>query len=314
MFKRICAHTNLLRKAEKLFGEIREHNYGKNNYGKAPCKRNDSNKYCGGCSPGRPKRRVWEMCPAIFFNKRIFFFILAVILFNSFFTASAFPSEEKGVESAAAPAASSPAKINPPNGAAVISSPKDTTQIVVNVIVNTVPKGDFFTELDDKQNLFIRVQDAKILKLQYAENRIIILQGDEQYIPLSALLDVTATFDEKKLTVVIIGKTTESGKTATDLFSLKTEAKNIYYPRETSAFLNYGLNYIYTNTDGFQSFAVTNKLGFRTGDVFFTSDSLYTKTEDSDNFVRLQSSATYERRGDLQWLVLGDNIAFLQFV
>ena len=83
---------------------------------------------------------------------------------------------------------------------------------------------------------------------------------------------------------MIIGKTTESGKTATDLFSLQTTAKNIYYPRETSAFLNYGLNYIYTNTDGFQSFSLTNKLGFRTGDVFFTSDSLYTKTEDSDNF------------------------------
>ena len=202
-----------------------------------------------------------------------------------------------------------PDKAKPETITAVPSSVKDTTQIVVNVIVNTEPKGDFFVELDDEQNLFVRAEDAKTLKLQYAENKIIILRGDEQYVPLSALLDVTYTFDEKKLTVAIIGKTTESGKTATDLFSLQTTAKNIYYPRETSAFLNYGLNYIYTNTDGFQSFSVTNKLGFRTGDVFFTSDSLYTKTEDSDNFVRLQSSATYERRGDLQWLVVGDQYA-----
>jgi outer membrane usher protein FimD/PapC len=179
----------------------------------------------------------------------------------------------------------------------------------VNVIVNTIPKGDFFVEMDEGKNLFITVVDAKTLMLQYAEDKIIVIRGDEQYVPLSALRDVTYTFDEKKLTVAIIGKTTESGKTAADLFSLQSSAKNIYYPRETSAFINYGLNYIYNNTDGFQSFAVTNKVGFRTGDVFFTSDSLYTKTETSDSFVRLQSSATYERRGDLQWLVFGDQYA-----
>jgi outer membrane usher protein FimD/PapC len=266
-----------------------------------------------------PKRRVWETRPTnslheanlkvrttIALREGIFFFVLVIILFIPFFATQAFSADEKAANSTpAAPVSASDKK--PQNGTA--TSPKDTTQIVVNFIVNTESKGDFFAEMDDKQNLYIRVEDAKILKLQYPENKIIILRGDEQYIPLNALIDVTSTFDEKKLTVAVIGKTTESGKTAADLFSLRAAAKNLYYPRETSAFVNYGVNYIYNNTDGFQSFAVTNKVGFRTGDVFITSDSLYTKTPTSDNFVRLQSSATYERRGDLQWLVMGDQYA-----
>jgi outer membrane usher protein FimD/PapC len=239
-------------------------------------------------------------------NKGLFFFILAIILFISFLTNSAFPADEKNVDKTPSSTTSTSVKNKSENGSAVSYSPKETTQIIVNVIVNTESKGDFFVELEDERTVFIRVEDIKTLKLQYSEDKIVIIRGDEQYVPLSAVRDVTYTFDEKKLTVAIIGKTTESGKTAADLFSLRATAKNIYYPREASAFLNYGLNYIYTNNSGFQSFAVTNKLGLRAGDVFFTSDSLYTKTESSDNFVRLQSSATYERRGDLQWFVLGD--------
>jgi|GEM_PF-277990 len=242
-------------------------------------------------------------------HKRISFFVIAANLFIFFFAVPAIPANEKASDQILPVTASSQEKAKPGNGAAISSYPKATTQIIVNVIVNTVPKGDFFVELDNERNLFIRVEDVKTLMLQYVENRIVIIRGDEQYVPMNALLDVSYTFDEKELTVAIIGKTTESNKTAADLFSLQEAAKNIYFPRETSAFLNYGLNYSQTSIDGFQSFSVTNKLGVRTGDVFFTTDSLYTKTENSDNFVRLQSSATYERRGDLQWFVLGDQYA-----
>ena len=256
-----------------------------------------------------PKRRVWETRPTILWREKTFFFAIAIIFFISFFTNSAFPADEKIIDKTTVSTTSTSDKETPQNGAAVPASPRETTQIVVNIIVNTESKGDFFVELDYRNNLFIRVDDVKKLKLQYPEDKIVILREDEQYVPLSAVRDVSYTFDEKKLTIAIIGKTTESGKTAADLFSLKASTKNIYYPSEASAFLNYGLNYIYASNNGFQSFAVTNKLGLRARDVFFTSDSLYTKTETSDNFVRLQSSATYERRDDLQWLIVGDQYA-----
>jgi len=239
--------------------------------------------------------------------KVIFFITLAIVLIIPITAISSSPVDKNTV--APASTVSVLDKVNQKTAAPVPSSPKDTTQIVVNIIVNSQSKGDFFVEMDEGKNLFVRVEDIKTLKLKYAEDKALLI-NDEQYVPLSALPDVSCTFDEKKLAIAIIGKTMEAGETTAELFSLKpVSQQNIYYPRETSAFINYGLTYGYTNTDGFQSFAVTNKVGFRTGDVFFTSDSLYTKTETSDDFVRLQSSATYERRGDLQWLVMGDQYA-----
>ena len=241
-------------------------------------------------------------------SKGIFYFVLTIVLVTPFPALSSSSEGEKVSASTPAPAASASGKAKPETSAAVPPSPKATTQIVVNVIVNTESKGDFFVELDNERNLYVRVEDLKALNLKYAEDRIVLIR-DEQYVPLNAVLDVKCTFDEKNLTVAIIGKTTEYQKTAFDLFPLQATPKNIYYPRETSAFLNYGLTYAFTSTDGFQSFTATNKVGMRSGDVFFTSDSLYTKTESIDSFVRLQSSATYERRDDLQWLVLGDQFA-----
>ncbi len=236
----------------------------------------------------------------------IFFFALAIVLVVPLPAVSAPSAGEMAAASTPAPAASATGRAKPETDAAPYR--KATTQIVVNVTVNMESKGDFFVEFDNERNLFIRVEDLNALKLKYAEGRTVLI-GDEQYVPLSAVLDVRYTFDERNLTVAFIGKTTEVRKTAVDLFSLRTTPRNIYYPRETSAFLNYGLTYAYTSTDGFQSFTAANKLGARSGDVFLTSDSLYTKTESKEDFVRLQSSATYERRGELQWLVLGDQFA-----
>ncbi len=186
--------------------------------------------------------------------------------------------------------------------------PKTTTQIVVTVSVNTVAKGDFFVELDEEGTLCIKAEDLDTLKLKFSEERIVLIH-DERYVPTSAVLDVTSAFDEKKLALSFIGRTKEAQKTSLDVFSLQPKPKNVYYPQETSVFLNYGLTYAYTDPLGFQSFSATNKVGARAGDVFFTSDSLYTKNKTDENFVRLQSSVTYERRDELQWLVLGDQFA-----
>ncbi len=240
---------------------------------------------------------------------RIFFFAFAIFLVTLFSAVSASSADEKvAALTPASPASESSVGAKPEVDAGAPRFPKATTHIVVNVTINMESKGDFFVELDNEQNLFIKVEDLKVLKLKYAEGRTVLI-ADEKYVPLSAVLDIKYAFDEKNLTVGITGKTAEVQKTTVDLFSLKTAPRNIYYPRETSAFLNYGLTYSYTSTDGFQSLTAANKLGIRSGDIFFTSDSQYTKTESSESFVRLQSTATYERRSDLQWFVLGDQFA-----
>jgi outer membrane usher protein len=251
-----------------------------------------------------PKTRSELIVP----NEVTFFFALAIVLITLFPAFSVSAAGEKEAASTSPTPSSESGRAKPETDGTASPSPKSTTPIVVSVTINMESKGDFFVELDNERKLFIRVEDLKALKLKYAEGRAVLI-GNEQYVPLSAVLDVTYNFDEKSLTVAIIGKTTEVQRTAVDLFSLRYAPQNVYYPRETSAFLNYGLTYSYSSTDGFQSFTAINKVGMSSGDVFFTSDSQYTKTEQSASFVRLQSSATYERRDDLQWLVLGDQFA-----
>jgi outer membrane usher protein FimD/PapC len=186
--------------------------------------------------------------------------------------------------------------------------PKATTQIVVNISVNVEQKGDFFVDQDDAGELFIKVEDLVALMLKFPQDRIVLIRN-EKFVSLNAVQEITYTFNEKDLTVAILGKITEAKKTSFELYSLQPSPQNVYYPRETSAFLNYGLLYSYADPLGTRSLSVSNKIGAAAGNIFFVSDSLYTKTETNEHFVRLSSSATYERRNDLQWLVLGDQIA-----
>jgi outer membrane usher protein len=239
-------------------------------------------------------------------KKKIFLFACTALLIFLFFAFSLSAAGEQASASSPSPGAPDAKEAN-----AVAANPPSqtsTTQIVISVIVNTQPRGDFFIELDDAGKMFFKPEDLDTLKLNYPKERTVLIH-DEQYVPLDAVLDIKHVFDEKKLTLSFIGKTTAEEKTSVDLFKLRVKPQNIYYPRETSAFFNYGLTYNYANPDGFQSFLGTSKLGARTGDVFLVSDSLYTKTPQSEQFVRLQSSATYERRDDLQWLVMGDQFA-----
>src|SRR5574341_1493697 len=196
-----------------------------------------------------------------------FFFALASLLFL-FFSHSP-SSAEEGAASPSQSAAFDTAMTE--SAAAVLPPVNTTTQIVVSVSVNLESKGDFFAELDDdKGNLFLKVEDLVALKLNFARDRIVLIRN-ERYVPLSAVLEISSSFNEKNLTLSILGKTTELQKTEISVFSLQTKPQNVYYPRETSAFLNYGVAYAYADPLGFQSFTATNKLGLRAGDVFFVS-------------------------------------------
>ena len=252
----------------------------------------------------KPGRRPQGNSP----RKVMFFFVLtltpAVVIFG-LYSASA---GESPVAPVPVQTASSADQSLAELAANIPVYPKATTQMVVSLSVNGEVKGDFFIERDDGGELYIKVEDVVAQKLKFRQDRIVLIR-DEKFISLGAVQEVKYTFDEKNLAVAIVGKTTETKKTVFELYSLEPRTQGVYYPRETSAFFNYGLSYSYANPLGFQSFSASNKIGASTGNIFFISDSLYTMTESSSNFVRLSTSATYERRGDLQWFVLGDQFA-----
>jgi outer membrane usher protein len=180
--------------------------------------------------------------------------------------------------------------------------------LVVNITVNSVSKGDFFVVRDENGDFFVKAQDYPTLGLTPFEGKVVNIQG-ESYDALHSLNALTVVFDEKKLQLGITAPISLLQKSVIDLSAPPPSKQNVYYPRENSVFLNYGVNYQYGDPAGFQSFSVANKLGARSGDVFFVTDTQYTKTEQSSDFVRLMSSMTYERPKDLQWITVGDMFA-----
>lgn len=85
--------------------------------------------------------------------------------------------------------------------------------------------------------------------------------------------------------------------------------KNIYYPKESSLFLNYGFQYQAGDDFDFQGFNLTNEIGIRRGDYLFLADSLYTKDSSQDRFVRLHTSIIRDDRRDLRRTTFGDLFA-----
>jgi len=90
---------------------------------------------------------------------------------------------------------------------------------------------------------------------------------------------------------------------------LPSQTQKVYYPQDSSAFFNYGADYLAGDGFSFTSFNLTNQLGVRTGNILFLSDSVYTKDQTQERFVRLQSSLTYDDRKELRQFVAGDFFA-----
>jgi len=83
-------------------------------------------------------------------------------------------------------------------------------------------------------------------------------------------------------------------------------ATNVYYPKDTGGFFNYGVAYTAGNSLHFEELDVAGEIGLRTGDYLFYTDSTYTHTRTDDWYVRLTSNVTYDRRAQMQRAILGD--------
>jgi outer membrane usher protein len=180
--------------------------------------------------------------------------------------------------------------------------------LVLRLFLNNELRGDYFVVRTDPGDFLIKKADLESFRLAAPEGRQVQFEG-EPHISLRSLPALQLSFDEKALTLSITAPLLPPPRTIIDLNPPPPQLQSAYHPRETSAFLNYGLTYSHRDSSGFQSFTATDKLGLRAGNLLFLTDSQYSKTEEEDSLVRLMSNLTYERRQDLQWLVGGDMLA-----
>lgn len=175
--------------------------------------------------------------------------------------------------------------------------------VIVNIILNRETKGEYFVNLTDKGDFLVKTADLKAIGLTGPFPEPVEI-ADESYVSLRSFAGVSFVFNEKTLTLEITVQPTLLPKRIIDF--TPQEPMQVYYPRDTSAFLNYRFDYFTGNSFSFQGFNATNELGIRSGDFLLLSDSLYTKDDSNSRFVRLSSSLVYDRRPEMQRFVAGD--------
>lgn len=177
--------------------------------------------------------------------------------------------------------------------------------IITAVTLNQQKKGELFVVMRDDGDFLLLPADLAQMGLRQLPAERVVIDG-EAYISLQALHDVSFAFDDHSLTLAITAAPELLPGQSVSLAYARQG--NVYYPRESSLFVNYGLAY---NTGGesaldFQGFNVSNELGWRLGDVLLISDSVYTETREEERLVRLNSRLIWDQRDSLHRLVAGD--------
>ncbi len=180
--------------------------------------------------------------------------------------------------------------------------------IICEISLNQQIKGTFFVVMRDDGDFLILPDDLKQMGLQDLPPERITFAG-EDYVSLANFPEVSFTFDEQSLNLALMAEPEQLGRSSVDL--TYNRQGSVYYPEETSLFVNYGLIYT-SNGDSsldFQSFNFSNELGLRFGNSLFLSDAIYTETPDENHWVRLNTQVVLDQRDRLQRLVIGDHTA-----
>lgn len=178
--------------------------------------------------------------------------------------------------------------------------------IILNIVLNHEIKGEFFVNHTDDGDLLVTVEDLRAIGFREPAGDTMEISG-EAYMSLRSMKGVEFVINEKTLSLEITALPALLPRKTIDFTPQRRQ--KVYYPRDTSAFMNYRFNYSAGDSFTFRSFNITNQLGIRLGDILFLSDSTYTKNKTDEEFVRLMSNITYDRRQKMQRLVTGDFFA-----
>lgn len=179
-------------------------------------------------------------------------------------------------------------------------------EMILSVVVNGEKKGEFFVRRSEDGDMLIRPEDLGAVGLKDVAGKVETIDGT-QYLSLRSIAGVSVVFVERTLTLEVVADPRLLPKRTIDF--TPERRKTVLYPKDPSAFLNYGVNFTEGTLPGARDVSVTAQLGVRPGDVLFLSDASYDRSSATERFVRLQTSATYDWRKEMRRLVAGDFFA-----
>jgi outer membrane usher protein FimD/PapC len=187
----------------------------------------------------------------------------------------------------------------------LVDSPaKGDETVILNIVLNQENKGEYYIIMRDDGDFFIKAEDLKKIGFKDLEGEVYEIEG-ELYVLLSSIRGIEFHLDEVKLSLEITALPFHFPKQVFDLQHRRLE--NVRYPADTSAFLNYNLQY--SKATSSRIVDLTNELGLRHRNLLFLTDSEYSKDDSEEDFVRLMTNLTYDRRKQLQRVVMGDFFA-----
>lgn len=176
----------------------------------------------------------------------------------------------------------------------------------LRIILNKEEKGEYLVRLTEGGDFLMRTEDLKKLGFSEVKGRISVLEGQE-FISLESVEGLKFELNEKKISLEMVA---DPEILAENVLNLRYPRQpEVYYPKDTAAFLNYAATYA-RDSFAYDRVVVTDQLGVRSGDFLFLTDSSYSqREEEKGDLVRLMSNITYDRREDLIRAVAGDFFA-----
>lgn len=179
--------------------------------------------------------------------------------------------------------------------------------VILDVVLNEEAKGEHFAFSAADGDFIFKIDDLKSMGMRDPKGAVSLIDG-EQYIYLRSIEGLEFEFDDKKLAIKI---TVPPYLLSKMVISLLPENKlKVFRPNEKSFFMNYRVSYAGQDAGGWQNLDLIDKVGFRSGDYLFTSDSSYRRGPFGSKFVRLQSAFSRENRDALEVITAGDQFAY----
>jgi len=180
-------------------------------------------------------------------------------------------------------------------------------QMVLLLMVNGQTKGEVFVHRTEPGDFLLLARDLQAAGLREPSGSTTVELEGETYLSLRSMTGISFTFDERTLTLNLDAAPALLPKTMIE-FGAQPQ-KQVYYPKESNLFLNYGMEFRSGEAAAARSLNLSNELGMRHGDYLFLTDTIYTRGRSRDSFIRLHSSITRDDRQLMRRVVFGDLFA-----
>jgi len=195
----------------------------------------------------------------------------------------------------------------PPAPGETPASPRadQPTQMVINVRLNRVAKGDFVAYMTADRDFLLPVRELIGMGVPRPAGRTVDIAG-ESYLSLKSIAGAELRFNEKTLTLdlqlppgMLPGQSLNLGATlpATPI-----------QRRAPGGFLNYRLGYSHSQS-GLDAYNATTELGLNVGKFLLLDNHTFNTPTDQQRAVRLQTQLIYDQPEELRRWVVGDSFA-----